>query len=363
MLGYVVVAPQGLGDSLEATAFLRALRDARPEARIDVAATRPAARELFGGLPKLVDGVIYLPYWEKGALAFARALLAQRFARPARYDAAFLMYPAARGEYHVLTRVLGARRRYAHRYWPSKYTRLQWLHTDLVDIERKHNVLRNLDLLRAAGIDYRVPDSYAVPQSWKATGVRNGLRIVLHVGTIAHHGLESRRWPIAYFVRLAEWLVSRGYDVVAVMGPAEERETRELQMLVPAVHVFHGDLAETARMISTARLAITNDSGIAHLAAAVGTENVALFGPTPLEHAPYGANVTALRPSACPPCFDVRRLNTECALGIDYACLKKDLQPDYVIASIADRLNRHATSITGETVKSATSAVDSASAK
>lgn len=360
---YLVIAPQGLGDSLEATPFLHALRRARPDSSIHVAVTRPASAELFAGLPQLVDHVLYLPYWERGTPAFIASLLRYRAGLRARYDSSFLMYPAARAEYHIVTRAFSARRRFAHQYWESRSRALQWLHTDLVPVAHKHNVLRNLDLLTAAGIPHDPPESYVVPQSWKASAdARNDSCIVLHVGTIAHNGLESRRWPLASFALLSHWLIERQYTVVALMGPAEERETHELQRLVPAVSIFRGRLPETARMLSSARMAITNDSGIAHLAAGVGTEVVSLFGPTPLEHAPFGARVTALRPSACPPCFDVRLLNTECAFGIDYACLKKDLQPDYVIASIADLLNRHATSMTGKTIQSATSAVDRVSA-
>lgn len=362
MRRYLVVAPQGLGDSLEATPFLQALRAADPDATIHVAVTRPAARELFTGLPQLVDRVLYLPYWERGPMAFAASLVAHKVRSP-RYDAAFLMYPAARAEYHALMRAFPARRRFAHRYWPSWRRALQWLKTDLVDVRRTHNVLRNLDLLAAAGIPHEIPTAYAVPESWIAPiENRRPDRIAMHVGTIAHDGLESRRWPLEYFARVAKWLLSRGYEVTAISGPAERHETRRLQEMLPQIHLFEGALPDTARFLSTARLSITNDSGIGHLAAAVGTHEVALFGPTPIEHAPYGPNVTALRPSPCPPCFDVRLLNTTCAMHVDYECLKRDLSPGYVVNCISGILERCSSTITGEIAKSATSAVDSASA-
>jgi ADP-heptose:LPS heptosyltransferase len=249
-----------------------------------------------------------------------------------------LLYPAARAEYHALSRAFSARRRYAHRYWPAR-ARSPWMNTEFVAVEPKHNVLRNLDLLRAAGIPFDEPVAYVAPESWmEPQKMRDDRRVVLHVGTIAHNGLESRRWPLASFACVARWLLANGYDAVALSGPAEQRETAELLAKVPGLRAFEGTLAETARFLSSSRLAITNDSGIGHLAAAVRTETIALFGPTPLEHAPFGPNVHALRPSPCPPCFDVRLLNTECALAIDYACLKRDLSPEYVIDTIAARL-------------------------
>lgn len=339
---YLVIAPQGLGDSLEATPFVQALRDARPDAKVHVAVTRPASRELFAGLPQLVDRILYLPYWERGALAFAASLLVQAASRRIRYDASFLMYPAARREYHVLARIFDARCRFSHQYWERAWCSLQNLQTDLVRIEAKHNVLRNLDLLTAAGIAHGVPKSYAVPQSWKVQpSQENPQRVVMHVGTIAHSGLEYRRWPVTHFAQVAEWLVRQGYEVVALMGPDEVEETRLLQMLVPRVRIVRKSLEGTAQLLSASRLAITNDSGIGHLAAGVGTDVIALFGPTPLEHAPFGLNATALRPSPCPPCFDVRLLNTGCALGLNYACLNRDLTPAYVIERVAAKLAPH----------------------
>lgn len=338
MHAYLAIAPQGLGDSLEATPFLQALRAARPHAAIHVAVTRAAARDLFTELPQLVDAVFYLPYWERGSAAFVRELLRYRVRAP-RYDASFVLYPAARAAYHALARAFAARRRYAHRYWPSRARVVPWTNTDLVAVEPKHNVLRNLDLLRAAAIPFDEPRAYVAPEAWVQTPeMREERRVALHVGTIAHDGLESRRWPLASFARVAQWLVQNGYDAFAIVGPAERRETEELLAQVRGLRAFEGTLPETARFLSSSRLAITNDSGIGHLAAAVRTETIALFGPTPLEHAPFGPNVHALRPSPCPPCFDVRLLNTECALAIDYACLKRDLSPEYVIDTIAARL-------------------------
>jgi ADP-heptose:LPS heptosyltransferase len=323
---------------------------------------RPAARDVLEGLPHLVDRVMYLPYWERGAAAFAGSLIAQSLRTP-RYDAAFLTYPAARAAYHVLARAFRARRRIAHRYWPSPMRSLQWLHTTLVDVALKHNVLRNLDLLAAAGIEHVEPAGYAVPPSWVAPPEeRDPRRVVLHVGTIAHNGLEARRWPVRSFAIVARWLIAQGFDVTALSGPAEREETVELQKAVPQLRIFEGTLAQTARFLSAARLSVTNDSGIGHLAAGVGSDVIALFGPTPLEHAPFGPNALALRPSACTPCFDVRKLNTGCALGIDYACLKKDLAPDYVIGCIASRLAMRSRNVIGTIANSATNPIDTANA-
>lgn len=328
MSRYLVVAPQGLGDSLEATPLVAALRDAKNEAAIDVLVLREPSRELFAGLVPMVSEVIYLPFWEKGAGAFVAALF--RRGRRRRYDATFLAYPAARKEYHALAWLFPSRRRFAHRYDAPVPGSLLWMHTDLVEVRPVHNVLRNLDLLTAAGLSWSVPQSYTVPRNWIADCRRRG-SVAIHVGSIAHDGLESRRWPVESFAWVATALCDAGFDVRAVMGPSEVRETERLRSLEERVGLISGTLPEVARALSGVSLAIANDSGIAHLAAAVRTPTIALFGPTPLEHAPFGPESIPLRPSDCPPCFDVRRLNTNCALGIDFACLRRDLRPELVI--------------------------------
>lgn len=332
---YLVIAPQGLGDSLEATPFLAALKDAQPRSLVDVVVTRSGPKELFEGLPELVGDVMHLPYWDGGAVPFVRALLKERRRPP--YDASFLMYPAAKREYQILMRAFPSRRRYAHRYFEPKLSNLLWLNSTLVDVlDHKHNVLQNLELLTAAGIGHAVPDRYTVPSHWIADArERSGKRIAIHVGTVTHHGLGARRWPLEGFQEIAGRAVAEGFDVTLIMGPAEREETLAIKSAVPQAGIVEGALSKIARFLSTCALVLSNDSGIAHLATGVGAPVIALFGPTaPWRHGPYGPNAVALRPSACPPCFDPRLLNTECALHIGHRCLREDMPVEIVIEAM-----------------------------
>jgi ADP-heptose:LPS heptosyltransferase len=246
-----------------------------------------------------------------------------------RYDASLLAFPAARSEYHILARLHGARTRVAHDYWPGSRSIARRTHDTLVPVEPKHNVLRNLDLVRALGIDVDPSTSYAVPRSW-VTQERHDDRIAIHVGTVTHHGLSNKRWPVDRFAELARRLAARGFEICVIAGPDEREESKRVAGDIPGARLIEGGLEDIARFLSGCAAAVTNDSGIGHLAAAVGTTVLALHGPTPLEGGPYGPVAKRFRPSACPPCFDPRLRNTECALGIDFACLRRDLTVDAV---------------------------------
>lgn len=326
MTSHLVIAPQGLGDALEATPIVAALRRARPSARIDVLVLRPGPRQLYAGLEGFVDDVLYYPYWERGTAAFLAALARAAFRRR-RYDVSLLAYPASRPEYELLARFHRATVRVSHEY--EGEGRARSARTIRIPVEQKHNVERNLDLVRALGIDTAGAARYLVPAAWSAQG-RDARRIALHIGTVTHHGLANKRWPVERFAELAGRLSHAGFDVGVVSGPDERAESRSIVESVAGARLVEGSLDEIARYLSTCAGAVTNDSGIGHLAAAVGTTVVALHGPTPVEGGPYGPHAVRFRPSACPPCFDPRRRNTACALDIDYACLKIDLTVDLV---------------------------------
>ncbi len=332
---YVVVAPQGLGDTLEATPLLTALRQARPAAHVTAIVLRPQARELLAGLPQLVDAIVYLPFWERGPVAFMAQAL-RRLPFLPRMDGAFLTYPAARPIYLALLAAVRAKVRIAHRYDDALVRQLGALAIRQISVASKHNVERNLDLLRSAGMRIEKPDRYTIPASWRVSERHLRRRIVLHVGSIAHDGLAARRWPESNFAELGRKLGELGFEIALIAGPAEEVETARVASAIPDATVFSGPLPAVARFLSRCSFVVANDNGVAHLAAACNTPVLALFGPTPVNFGPYGPMAYSLRSSQCPPCFDVVHTDATCKLAIDYACLKRDLKVDDVLARVLE---------------------------
>lgn len=330
MSRYLIVAAQGLGDALESTPMLEALRTYDVDAEIDVAVTRNGPAQLFAGLRAYVNDVIYLPYWESGSVAFGQALLRERRGRS--YDKSFLAFPAARPAYRVILGAFRSKQRFAHDWNFGLLDRV--LGISPVAVRKVHNVERNGDLLRAALLPDVELNGYLTPPAWKSPIERNKNRIAMHVGSVSHDGLAAKRWPLESFAELGARLRKSGYEVVMIAGPDELEETRECANRAGGLAIHRDDLPGTARFLSACAATVANDNGIAHLAAGVGTPVVAIFGPTPTEFGPFAANAISLRPSLCPPCFDVRHPVVTCVRNIDFACLKRDVTVERVFSEV-----------------------------
>jgi ADP-heptose:LPS heptosyltransferase len=144
-------------------------------------------------------------------------------------------------------------------------------------------------------------------------------------GEMAH-----KRWP--HYVEL-----SRLFDDVAVVGTADDLYHPDSAFCFPEhVRNFAGQLSllETARLLATAGIVVGNDSGLSHVAAAVGTPTLMLFGPTlDRELGVLGAHVEILRSGLpCEPCWLGRRFGA-CEGRID--CL-----PLISAAQVAERIRR-----------------------
>lgn len=109
-------------------------------------------------------------------------------------------------------------------------------------------------------------------------------RIALHPGA----GSLRKRWPVEQYQALARELQKEN-EIYWIEGPAEIEKSTVTEKVG---HVIHSDIVRLAHFLETIDLFIGNDSGVTHLAQALGTESIALFGPTnPNIWAPRGSKV------------------------------------------------------------------------
>jgi hypothetical protein len=119
--------------------------------------------------------------------------------------------------------------------------------------------------------------------------------IVIHPGSGGAH----KCWHLDNFLSVARILAKEGAEVVFLFGPAEAERFSEpaiAQIRAAGKLLTNLSLAEVLGVLGCSRGYIGNDSGITHLAAAVGIKTVAIFGPSdPAVYAPLGPAVTILR--------------------------------------------------------------------
>ncbi len=135
----------------------------------------------------------------------------------------------------------------------------------------------------------------------------------------------TKRWPPAYFASAIDQLQREGLGPAVLIGGPDERPAAQAVKALMKTELL--DLTGETRpgllpaLLKSAALLLTNDSGPMHVAAAVGTPVVALFGPTsPMQTGPYGKQHAVLTSGvACSPCFSRRcrnRVRLECLTTI-----------------------------------------------
>lgn len=209
---------------------------------------------------------------------------------------------------------------------------------------------RYLETLRLNGTDAssfdNVPkiflneEELAKGRRWRSdlTGEREGRLIALLPG--AMH--PSKQWPPVYFSELARLLAWRGDIPVIISAPGEE----ELAALIVKEAGGEGvnlgetqsDLIDLASCLAASDATITNDSGPMHVAAAVGTPILGLFGPTSpvLGFAPSGSSAVCVHLGLfCSPCS--KHGNRPCWRGKRY-CMY-EMEPEIVLNALNDLID------------------------
>ncbi|MGD0552289.1 MAG: glycosyltransferase family 9 protein [Sedimentisphaerales bacterium] len=159
---------------------------------------------------------------------------------------------------------------------------------------QEHNSAISMPLIRPTQADiYRGKEILA------ENGIKPTVKpVVIHPGSGGAH----KCWHLGNFLAVARMLEKEGTDSVFLLGPAEMERfgestisyIRELGKLLTDLQ-----LSDVLSVLSCSRAFLGNDSGITHLAAAVGIRTVAVFGPTdPAVYAPIGPAVTILRNDA-----------------------------------------------------------------
>jgi ADP-heptose:LPS heptosyltransferase len=150
-------------------------------------------------------------------------------------------------------------------------------------------------------------------------------------------GAREKNWPEDFFLVIANWWRERsGGAALLLVGPVENERGGIDRLHQHCLVARDLSLSQLAALLSRSDIYLGNDSGVTHLAAAVGVPTLALFGPSePCQWAPRGKKVAVIsRQIVCSPCADATM--KACP---HRACLS-ELLPDQVIAAMEPLLER-----------------------
>jgi heptosyltransferase-2 len=330
----LIVRFSSLGDIVLTSPVTRALRQRYPEAEIAI-----TVKSEYEALAQLLPGVdTVIPF----VAASGFHPLAARIRRQ-RFDLMIDLHVNPRSL--LLSRVSGIS--HVIRYHKRRMARMGMVYTSLRSIPTRHTVDAYLDALVSLGIETcdRLPALVihaaarnAAIERLRSHGIQNGRRIL---GLAPGASSSTKQWPIRHFARLGDQCHRSTDAAVLLIGGKRDKDTTAAvaaAMTAPSVDWAGSiDLSLLPAVLTQCRVLVSNDSGPMHIASAVATPVVGIFGPTHprLGFTPLGAQDTVLSLDLeCSPCS----LHGEkpCWKGT-HACLE-DLPVNRVVDETVQRL-------------------------
>lgn len=340
MTRFLIVRLGALGDIVHAIPVAAALRRAFPSARIDwvVSGKHRAILDLV----PLIDRRLSIKD-RSGSGEDASFLTAIRDIRRSEYDAALdlqgLVKSALIARLSGAKRVIGFNRKYAREPFA------RWFYTEQHDpggdgiyaaAETRHVVDINLGLLSALGVTagtaefpIEARDSLVARQIAERTGGRYAL---LNPGA----AWPNKRWPPPRLAALASALRSRrGLPSVVLWGPGEIELAAEVVAAADGAALMPPEtaIADIVALARGAAVMVSGDTGPTHLAAAVGTPIVGIYGPTrPERNGSWRREDETVSRAAICRCHHFR------SCRVERMCLL-DITVDEVLAAVERRLD------------------------
>jgi lipopolysaccharide heptosyltransferase I len=328
----LIVRMSALGDIVHALPVLSALRRHYPDATIDWLADRK-----YAGVLDLVDGLDRVIIGRPGLLRAVGELRARAY--DVAVDLQGLLKSAA------MTRFSGARRVVGFEAGALREGAAGWFYGETASVPSGAHIIRqNLSVLPALGVSeppqiafpFRVPASAAADTVWTAAATRGDGRFALiNPGA----GWPNKRWAPDRFGAIAQHLRDRHQLPSFVLwGPGEAALADAVVAASDgaAARAPQTSLGDLLALASRAALMIAGDTGPIHLAAALGTPIVGLYGPTwPERNGPWDPNDEIVSRASTCECHHKR----QCQRGEPRMCINEIAVAD-VAAAIDRRLIR-----------------------
>ena len=310
----VIPIVAGIGNALMAQPMVRQLKRAWADARIIIMARIGAMGEVFSRMSEVAE----VRPLGKTSREILKNMWAVRGMKPYLFIAPF---PSNRWQYSMLAMASGAERKLLHSYPVGSLSTMRCCVGDTVEAQRGiHDVVQNLRLLSPLGIDIdekqgpkfelTEADRQRAQAMLQSVGIPGEQRpIAVHPGSARTVLAQAKRWPPHLYAKLIPQLRERfSSEVVILEGPDELGVAEEIEKhLGSKLKVIRlcGALADAAAVLEHCRFYVGSDSGLGHLAAAVGTAPVTIFAPADPERVcPFGYRHLVVGPNkSCSPCL------------------------------------------------------------
>ncbi len=340
----LIVCPIGLGNYLMVCPSVYQLTQACPEAELHLLSLKPVITQLAQKNPHL-SKVINFNADQPGMKDIWQLITTLRLEK---YDASFTFFPSNNWRYNLIPFVSCIPKRFAFSYRTAKFTSLSIFQNRKIDVsETMGDVEQNLNLVAyASGTEEPqniTIDFPAVNQTGALAYLRHhdllGKNLVgIHPGSSKARGMIHKRWPAEKFAILAKLLTKRNHFHVLVFGEEEEKalKAQVVRGNAEATCVESMDIFKTAGLIQQCRHFVSNDSGLMHVAAAVGTSCTAIFGPSDEQRtAPWGNGHTIISKSRdCRPCWRIDNVGSRKDCPDNGISCLKDLKVEAVYKGI-----------------------------
>lgn len=280
----LLVRLRSIGDTVLATPSLFALKRFLPNAQVDILVEDWVA-PLLVNHPH-VDNVVVL---ERGGF-MTRARVAREL-RAANYDVVYNLHGGTTSTF--LTRATGARHRVGFKSYQYGQLHNHQAPSPLLiwQQQKTHSVEQQLALLGWTGVPVTDRPRTSLGTSPAAVDRVNQL---LNDGGLNEHPIAlihpaaafaTKQWAAEKFACVIEHLADRGIASVAIVAPNEQELLEKLRAETSVnFAMFALSLPEVTALAARSQLFVGNDSGIAHIAAAVGTPSVVVFGSSNIAH-------------------------------------------------------------------------------
>ena len=277
----LLIRTDRIGDVLLTTPAIKAVRDAYPNAYIAMM-VRPYAEDIVSGNPYLDEVMLYDKDGKhKGIIGSIFFILRLR---KKRFDLSINFHPTNRSNLIPFLAGIPERVGYDRKGGIFLTKKLK----DNKHLGQKHEIDYNLDVVRAVGIVAKDKQLY-MPVKPEDEKIIDRFFILNDLGkderiVAIHPGASclSKHWPAYRFGRVADELMDKHkIKVVIIGGPAAAKTVKEVEtgmLRQPIVLSEEHSLGEVAALLKRCKLFISNDSGPVHIAVAVGTPTISIFG-------------------------------------------------------------------------------------